>query len=148
LWGLTYLCNNAQLMLNAPQDIKDKANYGDKLEPDYTEFQKITQRVGEILVCADFSKNPVFLGCNTNSLTLEGVINSASVNGNGFIFKFSASNKFYNINVDGEIVKKVFGSDKLTDVQGVSVMVKVQEVGANNSIVITQPTQLRVIKKL
>lgn len=136
-----------QLMLNAPQDIREKANYGDKPEPDYTEFQKISQRVEEILVCADFSKSPVFLGCNTNVLTFEGVINSASVVSNEFIFKFSASNTVYNIKVNEEIVQKIFGSNKLTDIQGMSVVVKVQEVGSNNSIVITQPTQLRVVQK-
>ena len=50
-----------QTLLKAPNEIKKKSNYREGNEDDYTQFKQIIQRVDKILICADFSKNPVYL---------------------------------------------------------------------------------------
>ena len=138
--------NLKQLMLNAPQDIRTKANYGDKPEPDYTEFKKITKRVEEILICSDFSINPVILGCADTIKTIEGVVNSASVDGNNFILKFSADNQVYNVTITRDVVKQIIGGDKLTDVQGLTLLIKFDKLGSGNKITINQGVQIKVLQ--
>jgi serine/threonine-protein kinase len=139
--------NLKQLMLIAPQDIRTQANYGDKSEPDYTEFKKITQRVEEILICSDFSINPVILGCADTIKSIEGVVNSASVDGNNFILKFSADNQVYNVTITREVVKQTIGGDKLTDVQGLTLLLKFDKLGSGNKITINQGSQIKVLQQ-
>ena len=58
-----------RVLLAAPKSIRDikKANYGDVPEPNYTEFDKITDRVDSIIKCVDFDKNPVNLFCDKSA---------------------------------------------------------------------------------
>lgn len=139
--------NLKQLMLIAPQDIRTKANYGDKPESDYTEFKKIAQRVEEILICSDFSINPVILGCADTIKTIEGVVNSASVDGNNFILKFSADNQVYNVTITRDVVKQTIGGDKLTDVQGLTLLIKFDKLGGGNKITVSQAAQIKVLQQ-
>lgn len=67
-----------QVMLNAPEEIRKDANYGEGKEPDYTEFTKVRARVEEILSCANFSRNPVRLFC-PNKFEIKGRVNGGSV---------------------------------------------------------------------
>jgi len=136
--------NLKQLMLIAPQDIRTKANYGDKPESDYTEFKKIVQKVEEILICTDFSINPVILGCADTIKSIEGVVNSASMDGNNFILKFSADNQIYNVTITKEVVKQTIGGDKLTDVQGLTLLIKFDKLGGGNKITVSQAAQIKV----
>lgn len=120
-----------------------KANYGDRAEADFTEFKKIVERVGEILICTDFNKNPVTLACTGNIETLEGKINGASIEGNNAILKLSANNQIYNLSLSLKITQELFDSDKLTDIQGKSVIVKTNQINGNN-VKINQTNQLKV----
>ncbi|WPF87364.1 protein kinase [Cyanobacterium aponinum AL20118] len=136
--------NVKKLMLNAPSEIQKEANYEAKPEPDYTEFKKIVQRVEEILICADFTKNPVTLACTGNFQTIEGRINGVSVEGNNSVLKVSANGQIYNVIISLDLKQTVFGSDKLTDIQGKSVIIQSDKIN-NNNVTITQPNQLRVV---
>ena len=138
-----------QLMLAVPESIRKNANYGDKPEPDYTEFKKIVERVEDILVCTDFTKNPVILGCDDNIQKLKGIVNSVSVQGTKFTLKFSAGNIIYNVIVSKEIIESTFGSNSLTDIQGITLTIKFKKLSAGNTITIIQASQLSAdIKKL
>ncbi|MTF37522.1 protein kinase domain-containing protein [Cyanobacterium aponinum] len=123
--------NVKKLMLNAPSEIQKEANYEAKPEPDYTEFKKIVQRVEEILICADFTKNPVTLACTGEIQTIEGNINGVSLEGNNSVLKISADGQIYNISIPVKMTIEIFGSDKLTDIQGKSVIVKTNKLNGN-----------------
>ena len=56
-----------QVLLAAPKSITKKANYGDVPEPNYSEFDKITDRVDSIIECVDFDKSPVNLFCDKSA---------------------------------------------------------------------------------
>lgn len=135
--------NIKKLMLNAPAKVQKQANYGDKPEPDYTEFRKIVKRVEEILICADFSQNPVTLACSGNIETIRGTINGVSIRGDDSFIKLSANGRIYNISVSLRIIKELFGSDRLTDIQGKLVQLKTDEKG--NNIEVNQLTQIKLL---
>ncbi|ACK73876.1 serine/threonine protein kinase (plasmid) [Gloeothece citriformis PCC 7424] len=126
-------------------EIQKKANYGKQKEPDYTEFKKIVQRVEEILVCTDFNKNPVTLACNGNWKTIEGTINGVSLQDNNLLVKLSANSQIYNISVSLDITQEIFGSNKLTEIQGKSVVVKTNQMSRDNKITVEQPAQLKIL---
>ena len=60
-----------QVLLAASKKITKKVNYGDVPEPNYTEFDKIIDRVDSIKECVDFDKNPVNLFCDRPATKLS-----------------------------------------------------------------------------
>jgi len=60
-----------RVLLNAPKNIKEKANYGGGVEYDYSQLIKISQRTEQILKCANFQQNPVNFYCRHNSPNKE-----------------------------------------------------------------------------
>jgi serine/threonine protein kinase len=56
-----------QVLLAASKKITKKVNYGDVPEPNYTEFDKITDRVDSIIECVDFDKTPTHLFCDRSA---------------------------------------------------------------------------------
>jgi ABC-type phosphate/phosphonate transport system substrate-binding protein len=56
-----------QVLLAASKSITKKVNYGDVPEPNYTEFDKITDRVDSIIECVDFDKTPTNLFCDKSA---------------------------------------------------------------------------------
>lgn len=136
--------NIQKLMLSASAEVQKNANYEGKPEPDYTEFRKIVQRVDEILVCTDFSKNPVTLACTGDIQRIEGKINGVSIEGDNSILKVSQEGKIYNVFIPANMKIDIFGSDKLTDIQGKSVVIKTNQNNDYN-IKINQSNQVKVI---
>ena len=134
--------NLRQLMLNAPEEIQTRANYEYGEEPDYTNFSQIVERVEEILVCADFTRNPVFVGCSSDIQILEGVINGVSMQGNNSLLKLTAGGEIYNLSLPVELGQEIFGSDRLVDIQGKAVQVRTDQQG--NNISINQPSQMKL----
>ncbi|BAQ63920.1 protein kinase domain-containing protein [Geminocystis sp. NIES-3709] len=135
--------NIQKLMLSASPEVQEKANYGEKPEADYTEFRKIITRVQEILVCSDFTQNPVTLACTGNIQTIQGKINGVSIEGDNFILKVSGDGQIHNILIPVKMTTELFGSDKLTDIQGKSVIVKSNQI-SGNSLKINQSEQVKV----
>ncbi|WP_024546956.1 protein kinase domain-containing protein [Picosynechococcus sp. NKBG15041c] len=135
--------NIKKLLLKAPGEIQEEANYEDKPEPDYTEFSKIVERVEEIIVCVDFSKNPVTLACNGEIQTLQGRINGISIQSNSALLKLSANNQIYNLSLPVDFIQEIFGSEQLVDIQGKSIELKTDQEGYD--ILINQPSQIKVL---
>jgi len=52
-----------KVLLNAPQEVRKEANYGQSEEVDFSEFLGIVRRVEDVLACANFSQNPVNFYC-------------------------------------------------------------------------------------
>ena len=142
--------NLKQLLLKAPAEVQQQANYGEQLEPNYTDFTKIIDRVQEILICADFGKNPVTLGCPPNAKiqTIEGKVNGVSIDINSSLLKVLANDgKIYHVFVPLDIIKELFSGYKLTDIQGKSIVLKTNHIDTsnNNIIMIKQATQLKIL---
>lgn len=142
-----------QVMLNASEDIKEKANYGgDSPEPDYTEFRKVMARVDEILICSDFSKNPVNFFC-PDDLTISEIrarVNGASFKDNQYLLRVvGGDNQIYNVTLDPDLFQSIVGSDKLTDIHNKNLVITIPgeptqtETGLH--IPITQAQQLQIL---
>jgi ABC-type phosphate/phosphonate transport system substrate-binding protein len=56
-----------QVLLAASKKITKKVNYGDVPEPNYTEFDKIIDRVDSMIECVDFEKTPIHLFCDQSA---------------------------------------------------------------------------------
>lgn len=76
------------VLLNAPKEVRDKANYGPGEPRDYSTFRGITRRVEQIVQCVDFNKQPVKIFCakdskssnsSENLVLITGVINGSSI---------------------------------------------------------------------
>ena len=66
-------------LMDAPQIIKDKANYGVGNEPSYEILRSISLRSDEVLSCADFSQNPVQFFCSKSPQGMaEGIVGKIS----------------------------------------------------------------------
>jgi serine/threonine-protein kinase len=55
------------VLLGAPQEIRDGANYGKGQEVDYASFVAISHKVEELLACTNFSDSVVQLFCGTSA---------------------------------------------------------------------------------
>ena len=75
----------SQALIDAPQDIKDEANYGPGDEPNYETLRLISIRADEVLSCADFSNNPVQFFCASTSEGILGKISGFTNEGDGAI---------------------------------------------------------------
>jgi len=97
-----------QAMSKSPDEIKEKSNYDVGEEPDYTQFRILIQRVDEILICSDFSKNPVDLYCpeGFEAQVVEGEINGWKSKDNGFILNIKDT-------TDGSIQHQVYLSREI-----------------------------------
>lgn len=138
--------NLQKLLLNAPTDIKQKANYGLLPEPDYKELQDVIAKVETIMMCADFSQNPVTLACDAQVRTITGVVNGVSLNDDGFILRLSASNQIYNVYISLDIVQNIFGSSRLVDIQGKFLQVSSDNI-QNYDIKVHQPLQIKLLQQ-
>ncbi len=67
----------SKALIDAPKEIKQKANYVESPEIDYSIFSGIVSRVEKILSCSDFSKNPVDFYC-TDRKGIVGQVNGMS----------------------------------------------------------------------
>ncbi len=141
------------VMLNASDEIKEKANYGgDAPEPDYTEFRKIMARVEEILVCSDFSKNPVNFFCpeNTQLSQIRVRVNGVTVTNNGYSLKaVDSDHQIYTITLDQDVFEAIVGSDQLTDIHNKNLAITIPgepiPTKAGLYIPITQAQQLQIV---
>jgi len=63
------------VLLSAPQEIQDGANYGKGQEVDYTSFVSISRKVEDLLACANFSSSVIQLFCGTSEqLSISPVV--------------------------------------------------------------------------
>lgn len=77
-----------KVLLDAPQEVKKKANYGFHKEADYQSLIGIIKKTEKVLECADFTKNPVNFFCDFNkppSKPIQPINITANVNGFSYI---------------------------------------------------------------
>jgi serine/threonine-protein kinase len=142
-----------QVMLNAPSEVHKEANYGPNVpEPDYTEFRKIMARVEEILVCSDFSKNPVNFFCpkGTTISEIRARVNGTTFKNHHYLLRVvAADSQIYTVTIDQDLFETIVGSDKLTDIQNKNLAITIPEeptmteTGLN--IKVTKAQQLQIL---
>ena len=143
----------SEVMLNAPSEVQKEANYGPNVpEPDYTEFRKIMAKVAEILVCSDFSQNPVNFFCpeNTEISQIRARVNGTSFKNNHYLLRVvGEDNQIYTVTIGKELFETIVGSDKLTDIQNKNLAITIPgeptmtDTGLN--IKVNQAQQLQIV---
>ncbi|WP_414756194.1 phosphate/phosphite/phosphonate ABC transporter substrate-binding protein [Anabaena sp. CCY 9910] len=147
-----------KLLLNAPKEIKEKANYGADKEPDYSAFLQIVRRTEQVLSCSDFQKNPVPLFCRTSQPDLiskntnfDGVIGRINgwkaINANVVWLNLisESDKKIYNIELTREIINQIPGITNVIELNNRKIQVNSparQLTDASWLIKVTQADQL------
>jgi len=146
-------------LLNAPEKIREDANYGQGQDYDYSNLIKISERANEILKCSDFTKNPVNFYCASKPIentikppesdsSIVGKINGWTKRGDTETFKLvGENNQIYEVVIPSPIFNKILDAPNPIALQGKTVKiidVKPQKVGEINQINIAEPSQFIV----
>ncbi|MFM7424327.1 MAG: PhnD/SsuA/transferrin family substrate-binding protein [Elainella sp.] len=148
-----------QVMLNAPEDIRKQANYGEGEEPDYEAFRGISLRADEVLSCANFGQQPVQFFCNNQShsaspQSAEGVVGAVigfTNQGEGIVsLRFKAdSGKVCQISIPLKTMSSIPNgtSPGMINKKRISLIgVNLEDVpGQNCQLMITNPSQIQVL---
>ncbi|ELR96711.1 protein kinase [Gloeocapsa sp. PCC 73106] len=142
-----------KVMLSASAEIQKEANYGPNIpEPDYTEFRKIMDRVDTILVCSDFSKNPVQFFCpeNVTISNIKGTVNGVSLKDGKYLLRTAdQNNNVYYFKIAEDLFESIVGSSDLTKIQGKNVEINTPSLPIANQIEfileINQPQQFQIL---
>ncbi|MBD2515953.1 PhnD/SsuA/transferrin family substrate-binding protein [Nostoc sp. FACHB-973] len=147
---------------NAPSVLKKQANFGKDKEPDFSSFQEITRRTEQVLVCSDFTKNPVNFFCQDKSintianknLNVENIINgrvngwSRSSSTSIYLSLSGDDNQIYRVILAEEILNQVPNAGNILSLQNKRVEINnvVVKKLPNNilELKISQPNQLKV----
>ncbi|MCL1463179.1 Swt1 family HEPN domain-containing protein [Argonema galeatum] len=144
-----------KVLLNAPTEIQDKANYGPGDEPDYSLFIGIARRAEEVLKCADFKQNPVEFFCN-DSQSSPTISIVGQVKGWGrqdsivdWLMLVGEDGKSYRVVLPLQIRNQIPGASSLLALRGKNIKitgVEPQKIADGTfEVIITQPTQLTVL---
>lgn len=153
----------AKVLLAAPENLKNQANFGPGQEPDYSEFIKISQKAEEVLKCADFQRNPVNFFCSSSSSTqlssnsgdsldIVGRVNGWSRKSNSVeqLDLSGQDSKVYRVTVPRSVLNQIPGASnplalQRKDIQIVGVVPK--QIGNGVfELKITQPDQIKVLE--
>ncbi len=150
-----------RVMLTAPINIQNKANYGASQEVNYQNFLEIVHRTEEVLQCADFRNNPVDLFCRSDPpnsplpLKLSPKINGR-VNGNRNVtseaiqLTLSGSDgQTYQVFVNPQVLKLVPSMPDITNIHGTNLQiigVDPVKVGGTLELKVVHSSQIVVMK--
>jgi endonuclease YncB( thermonuclease family)/ABC-type phosphate/phosphonate transport system substrate-binding protein len=149
-----------KVLLNAPENIRKDANYGQGAEQDYSQLIKISERTEQVLKCNPFAKNPVNFYCGDNPniptdiaagiLEISGKINGWTKKGKFESFKLLGDkNKVYEVIIPEEIFNQIPDAPNSIALQSKNVKiigVKPQQQGGIAQLKITAPNQFIVLK--
>jgi serine/threonine-protein kinase len=143
-----------QVLLNAPEEVKkfENSNYGKAEEPDFTEFRKVMNRVNDILICSNFSENPVQLFCpeGFEPTTIMGKVNGWTARNNSILLKLTEEGgDIYNVNVSRQLLEQVTGTSTPSQLQDqiIELTVPKEKIKNDNEtfiVNINQPAQLNL----
>jgi len=143
-----------RLILNAPEEIKryENSNYDIGEEPNYDYFRGIIKRVDEVLICSDFSKNPVSLFCppGLQPTIMTGEVNGWSTRHLSVILRVSQENgEVFNIDIPQHILQQTIGSSNFSKLQRRIVTTRTptepsRDENGTLTVKVTQPTQFQI----
>jgi len=143
-----------RLMLNAPEEIKkyENSNYAIGEEPNYDYFRGIMKRVNEVLICSDFSKNPVSLFCppGFQPTIMTGQVNGWSTRHLSVIVRVSQENgEVFNVDIPQHTLQQTIGTSNFGKLQRrvVTTRTPTEPSRDKNGILtvkVTQPAQFQV----
>ena len=143
-----------QLMLDAPKQVKEQSNYDAGQKPDFTNFQKIIQKVDLIALCEDFKKSQVNLFCPAgfNPTIIQGKVNGWSAKTNSYILKLiSLNGEIFHVFVTPQILEQTTGITDAKDLQGKIIQIKLKKKPERHpngtlSFEVSQDTQINILK--
>ena len=140
-----------RIMVNAPLEVKEGANYGQGEEPNYVHLNELSSRVQELLICSDFSQNPVNLFCppDFEIQTIHGNINGFTTQGEDYIIRVVQDNEVYDVRINRSVLFQTINTSNLADIQGWNIEVSFPKDSINSNsqvpqIKITQPRQVNI----
>lgn len=147
-----------QVLLDAPAEVQEKANYGKGEEADYANFIGITKRAEEVLSCANFARNPVNFFCPTDDSIKSNIPGGVIVGRvNGYTFAESDiihmnllgnNNKVYRVVLTRQLLNQVPNVPTLRELRDKTIrVIGVQPIpkGGTLEVKINQPNQLEVL---
>jgi endonuclease YncB( thermonuclease family)/ABC-type phosphate/phosphonate transport system substrate-binding protein len=150
-----------EVLLNAPKNIRDDANYGKGNDYDYSNLIKISERTNTILKCSDFTKNPVKFYCGSTSsekskeeansgFNVVGKINGWTKKGDTETFKLvGENNQIYEVVIPSPIFDKIPDAPNPIALQGKTVKIINVQPQKRREIVelnITEASQFTVLQ--
>jgi len=143
------------ILMDAPDEVKEfeNSNYGEGEEPNYDYFRGIIKTVDQVLICSDFSSNPVNLFCpeGFEPYVVRGEMNGWSARGNNLTLVVSTSDgEIYNVVIDRLTLEEAIAPKKINDLQGWLVETRTPNSPVSDSsqvptIPITQMTQIKFL---
>lgn len=148
-----------QIMLNASDELRKEANYGEGQEPDYEVFRTISLRADEVLSCANFEQQPVQFFCNNQSSLVSaqpvegvtGAITGFTNQGNGIVsLRFKAdSGKICQLSIPLKTMSSIPNGTSPGQINRKRVSltgVNLEDVpGQNCQLMIMNPDQIKVL---
>jgi serine/threonine-protein kinase len=124
----------SKVLLSAPTDVKESANYDGGKEPEYGNFLRIVDRVDKIIDCVDLNQNPVRFFCSPDQVTARETI-TGKINGikllspdRLLIILENDRKQTYRVTIDSSWI------DKLPSIQGDILKLYNRQVEINNII--------------
>ncbi|HEY9863890.1 MAG TPA: PhnD/SsuA/transferrin family substrate-binding protein [Candidatus Obscuribacterales bacterium] len=142
-----------QALVNAPANIQKKANYGVDEEPDFSYFIQISQRVKEVLKCANFNQNPVNFFCSPATANIPesnqiiGIVNGLSIIENQItrLTLQAKDQKIYYVLLNRKILNQIPNAGSGLNLQNKTLVIRgVIPDPQSNQIVINDPNQIEV----
>lgn len=148
----------SKILLNAPAEIRAKANYGAGEIPDYDELRKIVLRTESILSCPEFKLNPlnfdktVDVFCkeqNQQQNVIQGQITEYTVStAESIEFKVvTPANAVYRVMVSRQILNQI----PINPINAVDESVQIKNVVPKKlgdgswQVIVTEPNQLALL---
>lgn len=146
-------------LLNASEDIQQKAQYGAGEEPDYQYLIGITNRVDSILSCVDLDRQPVqfycsesddFTGNNTDKIVARGQVNGYRLEGETVNLTINGEgDRTYRVIVSRPLLDRIPNALPLAELQDKTVQlreIEPKENQATTDFKIDRPEQLTIVK--
>jgi ABC-type phosphate/phosphonate transport system substrate-binding protein len=143
-----------KLMFDTSPEIKKQSNYNEGQEPDYSQLEKIIERVDQVVLCADFNSTQVKLFCPVGfkPTVVEGKVNGWSSKIDGYILKIVNSNgDIFNVSITPQIIEEATGIIDAKNLQGKTIKIqsRTQPKRQSNGMLnleVTQPNQINILK--
>lgn len=144
-----------KVLLSAPKEVQQKANYGTGQEPDYSFFRGVARRAEEVLKCADFKRNPVDFYCpDSTGISSAIIVGKMKEWGHqdsniDWLTLSTQDGKTYRVVISQQIRNQVPGASSLLTLQGKNIKITGVEpkhlADGAFELTITQSSQLAVL---
>ena len=142
-----------QIINNAPQTVtnSDQANYGNLDMPiDYTDYREVIENIREMIICTDFTVNPINLYCppELEYIELTGKVRDwKSKNDRYHLTIVDRDRQKHTVYLDKNIAEEIVGKDNPIYFKNKKVKITYLPQSSDRKIIINNPLQLEILPK-